>query len=166
MWSLGECSLCVNGPLPCMYAFTPGHTQVTWSVVWMSPCPGCMPSLRVACRVRWSVVWMATALYVCLYSGSHTGYMVCSVNAPLPCMYAFTPGHTRYIVCSVNAPLRCMYAFTPGHTPSLLFQNPSSRVCHNWLHHLRGTSCLPASVRWTSPFRLLLSSPSVKFAES
>ena len=33
MWSLCECSLCVNGPLPCMYAFTPGHTQVTWSVV-------------------------------------------------------------------------------------------------------------------------------------
>ena len=82
-------------------------------------------------------------------------------------MYAFTPGRMHgYVVCSVNVPLPCMYAFTPGHTPSLLFQNPTSRVCHNGLHHLRGTSCLPASVRWTFPFRLMLSSASVKFAKS
>ena len=33
------------------------------------------------------------------------------------------------------------------HTPSLAFQRHSSKLCHNWLHHWRGTSYLRASAQ-------------------
>ena len=36
-------------------------------------------------------------------------------------------------------------------TPSLRFQHPSSKLCHNWLHHCRGASYLGAFVCQNCP---------------
>ena len=76
MWSLGECGLWVNVPLPCMYAFTLGHTQVTCSLECEWPWP-CMYAFTLG-DTQWSL-----------------GECSLCVNGPLPCMYAFTPGHTQ-----------------------------------------------------------------------
>ena len=48
------------------------------------------------------------------------------------------------------------------HNPSITFWHPSSKLCHNWLHHWRGNFYLHTAAYQTQPYSLKLPVPTVK----